>query len=393
MKDDEYFAQEPPGGRPHAGEATDGAEDAVPADASRRPAAEPLDEPSAEPWTEPTAVLPAGDDRAGGADAGATPAARPGRRWQRNPWVWVALLALLLALVVGSVQWSRANAAQARRDAVTATVTGYYGALTSGDAARALEYGSDGARPGGLLTDAVLDASQQAAPIADVRVTDVQLNAAGDQAVASTNYRIGAKPVSTQLGLRADGSGAWKLLDTTGELAATPASTVVNGQAVSRQVNPAFPGTYSASAPNDRITVSDAQATVTDPGAATARLAPAVTLSDRGRQAVRTAGQAALKACFDTRSSSPKGCPWTIQGRVQEGTVQYRVTKDPWAAYQPRLDGEALTASGPVKLDLAVSAKMTVDGRPAVASQTLSFSAPLTVDLKPATPTARWANS
>lgn len=406
MKDDEYFAHDPAGEAGTGQPAPAAPVDAGAAEQAASPASATSEEgEGAEPESERTAELPDADGGEPAAsdtpghtegEAGSEPAASEGDAgnpaWLRNPWVWVGVLALVLALVVGAVTWSRSNASDAQKDAVTRVVTGYYDALASGKAQAALDFGANPPAQGGLLSDAALQASQKAAPLTDVRVGDIELNAAGDQAVAQVSYKLGDRPVDTRLGLSTTG-GTWELADVTGELAVSPTSVLVNGQAVTQTLNQVFPGTYAATAANDKVTVTGDPVVVTDPGAATARLSPTLALSQRGTDAAKAAGQAALKACFDTHQSAPQGCPWRISGTVTPGSVQYTLTNDPWAGFKPELDADRLTASGPVRLDVSVAAKTTVNGQPADTTTKFSTTTPLTVDLKPANPAARWGNS
>lgn len=316
---------------------------------------------------------------------GSSPATGPAQQplWRR-PVVVVSAVVVVLAALVGTVLWSQANAQQAKEDAIRSTASGYLEAIAKGDADAALQRLSQQPANRDLLTDEVLKASMEAAPITDIAVTGFE--ARPDSATVAVTYKLGSESVSTDVDLVGDGRTNWKLASGLSELQVTNLKGLtVNGATVGQTVSPVFPGTYTAKPAIEQIAL-DGPTTVTIPApntpAATLEVTPK--LSDTGIAQAREAAKAAFDTCLASKETAPPGCPWRMDDsdvQITPDSVRYTAKNDPWAEFTPALDVATMTAKGTAHYAFDASAHITMPDRSGEVSILIERDTPVTLDL------------
>lgn len=333
------------------------------------------------------------DHRPVAAPSVAGPPASSLPRWRRP--IVIASTLVALALIVAGTAWSvQRNAVESRDRAIRDTATNYLRAVAEGDSAAALELLAQPPATRDLLTDEVLKASAQAAPLTDIAVGGFV--AGPDTATVSVTYRLGTQDVATDLALLGDGRTSWKLAPGLAELMVTnTAGLRVNGATIAQTVNPVFPGTYTATPSLEQISLDGGPTvTIPTPGAASATLEVTPRLSDAGVNQARDAARAAFDACLTSTVSAPPGCPWQIDEtgvQVTPGSVRYVLKNDPWVGFTPTLDLATLTAKGIAHLTIDATANITAPDRSGDVTATIDRDTPVTVDLTAQPLKVTWA--
>lgn len=334
------------------------------------PEADPPPGPGAE-WQadaspEATAVLPAEE----------TP---PGPK----PLVWIASAALVVALIAGIAWFAVTTSRQNREASMRGTASAYLQALADADASAALDLLAERPADTGLLTDAVLAASRDAAPLSAIEVGT--LGGTETSPTVEATYRLGDQPVTVIVQLSGAGNG-WKVVDGTVDLTVPVRDGLtVNGVALTEEVNPVFPGTYTASPVSDKVALTgEPTAVVTSPGQEPARIDVTVGLSELGTQTVLGAVKGRVDECLAATESRPVNCPFGVATdgvEVTPGSVRFALTNDPWAGFAPALDPKTLVASGTFPLQLTATATLTRDGLTAEVTTPLAYDRGYAVDL------------
>ena len=222
-------------------------------------------------------------------------------------------LGLTLAVLTGQVPTS-----------ADAVVDAYLGAIVKGDASKAASYLSPAPSNTLLLTDAVLNRSNELAPLTVVTVKAGASDINGTQNVTAT-YRIGDTEVSTAF-TTAFTEGQWVIRDDpgaigVGSLRAAGIPLFINGQEIPDTVDslPVFPGTYELAtksplidyaSPSTLVVRSSDEAPII--GAVKLELTPA------GQQAALSAAKNAVSACLAKKALQPDGCPQNIEPNRNE---------------------------------------------------------------------------
>ncbi len=315
-------------------------------------------------------------------DAEAPPAvlSRPDRRM-------ISLIVaglVVVALVVAVVWISIATATTNRTEAVRATASGYLTAIANADADAALDRLETRPASTELLTDGVLAASRDAAPLTDIVVGAITVT---DQtATARVTYRLGTLPVDTELRLTGDGRSTWKIADGTADVRLnTVQSLTVNGTAPTQTVQEVFPGTYTAAATNARVALTgETSVVVADPARPTASLNVTHGLTEQGKADVLAVVKARLDSCLAATESLPADCPFGVNtegAEVTPGSVRFTLANDPWAGFAPTLDPATPSVSGSIHLVINASATVTFEGRTGEVSRVLESDRGYLVDL------------
>ena len=308
----------------------------------------------------------------------------------------VAVAVALLALVAAGVWWYTATQASLREKAIIGAVEGFYGALAEADAPRAVGHLAGSVPPDELLTSEVLAASQQAAPIAGVRVGVVTTAEPYDTATAAVAYTQGDEEVTTEVALAREG-GAWRIDDalTPLTLSGTEGFTV-NDVVTTQTSHQVLPGTYTAAPASDHLELRGTTvATVASPGAEPVSLEITPALSDEAAVEVTAAAKRALTTCLESRVSAPPGCPWSLDEKgaaVKAGSVRYALDNNPWKGFKPTLDLSTMTARGPVTVKVEATATVTFEGRTGEVTAPIDFRSTIVSDLTQAPLTVSWTS-
>lgn len=253
-------------------------------------------------------------------------------------------------------------------DAASA-VRGYLQALAEGDAATALGYAAKPPTDTSLLTDEILAASLRDAPIAGI---DVAAGSGGsDNDSVQATYRLGDQPVTATFLATRVGS-QWRLPQVALTIRRTTLPWValtIDGQPVTADYLQLFPGSYVVGSSDDRIEINHPTLLVTSPGARPDTGAMSIGLSTKGRAAVHTAAQRALRSCLKKRSLSPAGCGFGVRlrsgYRANTATIRWTITKgaNGMTTFEPTLDPSTpYVAEGPVSVTLKCSFLSTDGG-------------------------------
>ncbi|WP_378143872.1 hypothetical protein ACFJGV_10550 [Cnuibacter sp. UC19_7] len=202
-------------------------------------------------------------------------------------------------------------------------VTDYLTAVADGNAEKALSYIGTPPDDTSLLTDDVLAASNELAPITDISI--VSEDTSNGSSDVTVSYDQGSKPVTIEYSvLDYDGDGTWQITGGTGYISTSKfkgLGLTINGQDVGDvdEVE-AFPGTYglATTLPNFTLT-QNAPVVVDEPfgSADTSDITPALT--DAALQQFRDLVRAAVQTCIAT-TTLDAGCGLAIPATLSDGT-------------------------------------------------------------------------
>ncbi|WP_197429905.1 hypothetical protein [Auraticoccus cholistanensis] len=245
------------------------------------------------------------------------------------------------------------------------TVRRYLEALAAADAGAALAEAATQPADRTLLTDEVLRASQQIAPLSAITVPDTD---AGSSVEAS--YRLGEEQVTRRFRV-AEVPGGYQLetvaatLDVsrlrTEALPLTVAGTDVAGDSVTL-----FPGVYAVETGNEYLAYGSGQLLVKDPDAYLDTSDLALDITEEGVTAFTELVEAHLDKCLASSSPEPKGCPFAASVsssyEVKKGSGSWEADDELLAGFEPRLDYEDPTvATAYVSGQLTFSYRYTSD--------------------------------
>ncbi|TAJ48299.1 MAG: hypothetical protein EPO52_09100 [Herbiconiux sp.] len=237
----------------------------------------------------------------------------------------VIVIIVVIALVVGRIFASAGGgggtgpaAGGSPSDAVSAYLT----ALSESDSETALGYLSSPPSDDTLLTDTVLAASNELAPITGIEVLDSTGTSGSADVTAS--YLLGDTPVTTDFSVTDyDDDGSWEISGGTGYLSTAKfdgLGLTVNGEAVDGDEVEVFPGAYelATTLPNFTLT-GETVVLVTDPYTSgdTSDIEP--TLTDAALQQFRALVRASAEACL-AQKTLDAGCGLAIPATLSDGT-------------------------------------------------------------------------
>ena len=309
-----------------------------------------------------------------------------------KPLVWVLSGLLVVALIAG-IAWFAISTSRANREAsIREAATAYLTAVADGDAAAALALLAEPPADTTLLTDEVLAASRESAPL-----TGVQAGALGggdNNPTVAMSYSLGDQPVTTTFQLTGSGR-SWQVADGTGELVVPERRALtVNGVELTAENNPVFPGTYTAAPVSDKVQLDgEPKATIATPDQLPTVIQVTPVLSQLGHETVLNAVRTRYDECLAATSSRPANCPFGVSTEgveVTEGSVRFTPTNDPWAAFAPTLDPGTLTAGGTIPFAVNATATVSRDGLSLDAVTALTGERGYNVDLTQDPPAVTW---
>ncbi|WP_440709171.1 hypothetical protein [Herbiconiux sp. YIM B11900] len=230
----------------------------------------------------------------------------------------IIVIIVVIALVANSI--AATNAANARKP--SDTVVSYLTALSEGDAETALGLLGTAPDDDTLLTDEVLAASNELAPITDIEV----VQQVGDEGSAdvTVGYLLGGDPVQAEYSvLDYDGDGEWQVSGGTGYISTAKFDGIgltVNGVSVEGDEVEVFPGAYALATDLPNFTLAGTTTVVvTAPfeSGDTGDIEPV--LSDEALQQFRSLVTAAANECLASTTLAA-GCGLELPATLDDGT-------------------------------------------------------------------------
>lgn len=324
------------------------------------------------------------DDQSPDPAAPAAPPTGPGRfpRLQQRHAFIVAAVALLV--LAGVLVWLATTATSRRDAAIRSTAAHYLQAIADADADGALARLATKPDNRTLLTDDVLAASREAAPLTDVQVRSTTVD--DREATATVSYRLGDREVVTRLDLTGNGGSRWGIQNGLSELVVTQTQALrVNGATLTESSNPVLPGTYTAVSALDRVTVvGTPTAVIESPTISLATLVIDYQLTEQGTAEVLETVRSAFDTCLASTQSRPVGCPFGVETEhVEIGAdgVHYALVNDPWEGFAPSFDPQTQSATGSFTFEVTATATVTFEGRSGLMTAPLQATRSYAVDL------------
>ena len=264
------------------------------------------------------------------------PDATPTRRRDVPLLVFVGVVVLVVvgSLVGASALTSGSRSPESRAAAV---VQQFLEALAAGDSTKALSYAATPPADTSLLTDEVLRAGQQQAPLADIAVVP-----GGTATRVDVTFTRGGEPGSDTYTVTRTADG-YKIDRVSGTVTFVTAGVdklplLANGVEVRTTSVELFPGEYAFTTGLKNVDWGgDARATVRIAlPSDVPRLAPRIT--DAGKQAFLAGAKKIVGTCTAKRELNPSGdCPFGLRQpsagpKVPDSTVRWRLEGNPWGA-------------------------------------------------------------
>lgn len=249
-------------------------------------------------------------------------------------FVGVVVLVVVASFVGAKALTSGSRSPESR---AAAAVQQYLEALTAGDAGKALSYAATPPADTSLLTDEVLRASQELAPLADITVVP-----GGTESRVDVTFTRGGEPGSDTYRVTRTDDG-YKLDQVSGTVSFVTAGNdelplLANGVEVTTSTVELFPGAYAFTTGLPNVDWGDdARATVRiSLPSDVPRLAPRVTAA--GKKAFVAGAKKIVSACTAKRQLNPSSsCPFGLRQptsgpKVPDSTVRWRLEGNPWGA-------------------------------------------------------------
>ncbi|HEX5403217.1 MAG TPA: hypothetical protein VFX16_13030 [Pseudonocardiaceae bacterium] len=261
---------------------------------------------------------------------------------------WFALL-LAVALTLGGT--AVALGAYTADGQPATVVREYFAALSRGDAAAALGYGTVPAGPTGLLAASTLAAQNSLGPMRDMVVHGVRQH--GDTAQVFVTYTVGLRSgpveVSDTVPVRRHGHG-WRLVGSAvGERispGAGSALAAMAGSAVPTGEFPMFPGAVPVTYNSPDLTLAPDSSVVRFADGGQLSVDAEVTLI--GRAAITPAVRGALTACLAGTAANEERCPVPDAVAGVPGSLRGGLTGQPALSFQVAGSAGVITVRGSV---------------------------------------------
>ena len=244
----------------------------------------------------------------------------------------VVLVAIIVAIAIG-VSSMRGGGPVADPDkggsgksggaaSASESVVGYLTAIADADAKKALGYLGSEPDTTTALTDEVLEASKELAPITDIEVVDE--SGSSGTADVTVSYMLGSTPVEAKFGaLDYDDDNVWEVTGGTASISTNSFAglgLMINGQEIDEDFVDLFPGSYQLTLSQPNFAPSNGGTfTVTEPFASVDVYELRPTLSDAGLQAFRGLVRAAVDACVASTTLAA-GCGIDLPATISDGT-------------------------------------------------------------------------
>src|SRR5699024_6476573 len=260
-------------------------------------------------------------------------------------------------------------------------VKGYLEAVQAGNAAEALSYAEEPPSDTTLLTDEVLQKSNELGGI-----TDIEIRSSSDSVVRAS-YRVGDQTALTSYEVTQTDDG-WKLKTVAFRLGLRSvtknAALVVNGvEAPDTEGAQVFPGSYELGTGSEWYEWTTTEIVV--PGGEGSVVPGMVKLTDEGEKAARDAIESWLDDCLAKKELKPKGCPFQlsrVNGTPDTSTITWSIPgKSPAESWRASRVDDVSRVSGPVMYRVHLTFKYERGGDTHTYDQSAMFAQSLVVDL------------
>lgn len=220
----------------------------------------------------------------------------------------------------------------------------YLEALASGNAEAALALSEDTPADKTFLTDAVLKASNDRAPITEINVPEVS-----DKYTYSVEatYKMGDQAVSEDFNVSESG-GTWKLSRAYVEnnfsyLRHKTLPMMINGVEVKTDKVRLFPGSYEFTTGLKNIDYgSENVLLIQSPSGYASATDIRPTLTEAGYNAFVKSAKTQISSCLKQKKLAPSGCPFGLKARtgqrIDEKSIVWTLKEDPFANLKAELD-------------------------------------------------------
>lgn len=226
-------------------------------------------------------------------------------------------MVVVIVAVVGIVAFSGNDAGSSASPGDT--VKAYLEALSSGDAEKALSYGSAQPASTELLDDDTLSKQLKKMPISNIRILDEDNSLASiGIAKVHTAVNFGKFVDDVTLSLKIDDDKTWKLDNAAIKIDApygsdtnrADATVTIFGKSFKNGSLYAFPGYQEVGSTNDYVTATAEPLLLEHLETySSAYLSPDISLNDDGRKAINDQLVAAFANCQRSNLLDPPGCP------------------------------------------------------------------------------------
>ncbi|MFZ2166111.1 MAG: hypothetical protein WAV45_11670, partial [Propionibacteriaceae bacterium] len=302
---------------------------------------------------------------------------------KRGKGLLIGLLAglVVVALIAGGFAWWVST-----RPKPSDAVRAYLTAVQGGNATVALTFASTQPTNKSWLTDTKLKAAQAAGGLSDIVV------AATDEPTVTATYKVAGKAVTTSFRTVKDSQGLWKIQNVTSEISLanlpTGLDVKLNGDDLPKQSTIlVMPGTYEFASTNKYVGLGDSsKVVITDTRGAFGSVNLKPTLTTEGAAATLAAAKKSFDDCIAQKTVQPPNCPNWLNVRanqvIDDSTVVWTVTDDPWSGVTPALDpADARQADADVTFNTHLKLKLKQDGRSGTVEQDNTFHATVKIKL------------
>ena len=313
----------------------------------------------------------------------------PAESRRRGGWVIFAVVALAAVVLGVGTGILLTRGSSGGGTGPSDAVLRFYAAVRDGNARAALTQLAT--RPGdtSLITDEVLRASQEQAPITDLNVPPTT------STVVQVSFRMGGEAVTDRVSVTAVGNG-YKIITPVnsggiqlGALRRPGLGLFVAAQEVKQASILLLPGTYPVRSSAQYLAYGDGRIVVKRIDDAGNVSGLGTRLTAGGLAAVKAATLASLKACVAVPSFAPPGCPFKYTGpnaaTADPALSNWELVGDPTADLTVSMGADPTRAG--IQTNLLVRVTVTPDGTPLVLP---ANGVRATVDLTQASLTVDW---
>lgn len=289
--------------------------------------------------------------------------------------------ALAMALLVAAGALLGLGPWSPRADPSAAPVQ-FLQAVAAGDSDLALALQVEEPTNRTLLTDEVLRASADRAPISNIRVVSSDPTTPGvEDDMVTVAYNLGEREITARFEPVRQRDGSFKIRRGITTLDVSRPKNVpvfINGVRVDVNRAEAFPGFYEMTTGMDTLRFDEPEFTVSGP-LSTPRVAPVPELSEEGTRAFLDAARTRLTACVAAKEVNPLGCPQATvpllpNQRPATPTIEWTLLNDPFRGVSPQLTlADETVAEARLTVRMRLQGAIVQSGEPGLTDQVFEF--------------------